>query len=370
MTRRGVHTSTSPGRWVLLVLLAVAGWTGPTLGATARAARSQAGETPDRSWIKHKVVPGERLDDIADRYGVSRKEIIRWNKPLQKKAWIYAGQSLKIYARHVPPPREKITYEVQFGDTWQKIADAHNVRLADLRAWNPKVPRSFRAGAKLTVYTNPTHAPPEEEGDVTVEPLPIIKVRSGGWSVGRPNRGRLVNGVRLPESELYTVRDPDKAWGSSFTILKLQEVIATWRRDSGFEGQLVIGAISRQGGGRFRPHRSHQSGRDVDIRLPRRAGADSKSTNPADIDWRAAWALISTFIETNEVEYIFLDWNRQKRLYNAAKAAGASDELLNKAIQYPRPRKTNNGVVRHADGHVVHIHVRIKCAPASSRCQS
>jgi LysM repeat protein len=361
--RRGKHDFSAHGRWLLALLLAASGW--PLLEASASAA---VGEQ-ERTWVKHKVVPKERLEDIAERYGVTRAEIIRWNKPLQKKAWIYAGQTLKVFARRVPPPREKITYEVQFGDTWQKIADTHGVRVADLRAWNPKVPRAFRAGAKLTVYTNPTHAPPEEEGEAAA-PLPVFKVKPGGWSVGKPNRGRLVNGVQLPESDLYTVRDPAKAWGSSHTVLKLQEVIATWRRDTGFEGPLVIGAISKQGGGRFRPHRSHQSGRDIDIRLPMKSGASSKSSDPGDIDWRATWKLIETFIATGEVQYIFLDWRRQKLLYNAAKAAGASQELLDKAIQYPRPRKTNNGIVRHADGHIVHIHVRIKCAPASSRCES
>jgi murein endopeptidase len=354
-------------RWVLAFLLALGVWS--LDAATANAGRVE--QAAQREWVKHKVVPKERLDDIGERYGVSRAEIIRWNKSLQKKAWIYAGQTLKIHARHVPPPRQKITYEVQFGDTWQKIADTHNVRVSDLRAWNPKVPRSFRAGAKLTVYTNPTHAPAEGggEGEDGVEPLPVFKVKSGGWSVGKPNRGRLVNGVQLPDSDLYTVRDKDKAWGSSHTVLRLMEVIAVWRRDTKYDGQLVIGAISRRNGGRFRPHRSHQSGRDIDIRLPKKAGASAKSSDPADIDWRASWGLVKAFLDTNEIEYIFLDWNRQKRLYNAAKAAGASQELLDKAIQYPRPRKTNNGLVRHADGHVVHIHVRIQCAPASSRCE-
>jgi murein endopeptidase len=350
-----------------VLLLAALGFTPVSSAAAVGAA--QANE--ERQWVKHKVVPKERLDDIAERYGVSRDEIIRWNKTLQKKAWIYAGQTVKVHARHVPPPRQKITYEVQFGDTWQKIADAHNVRVSDLRAWNPKVPKAFRAGAKLIVYTNPTHAPaPEEEGEAGVEPLPVFKVKSGGWSVGKPNRGHLVNGVQLPDSDLYTVRDPDKAWGSSHTILELQKTIATWRRDTGFSGPLVIGAISKKGGGRFKPHRSHQSGRDVDIRLPKKPGADSKSQDPADIDWRAAWGLIKAFIDSGQVDYIFLDWNRQKRLYNAAKAAGATEEVLNKAIQYPRARKTNNGVVRHAEGHTVHIHVRVKCAPSSSRCES
>lgn len=367
------RTSTRP-LWVLVLVLVLGAWCSRPGDAFARSARSAApakGKQTDRRWIEHEVIPHERLDDIAARYGVSRKAIIRWNKRLRKKAWIYAGQTLKIHARRFPPPREKIAYEVQFGDTWQEIADKYDVRVSDLRAWNKKVPRRFKAGTRLTVYTNPMEAlPPEEEGDAGTEPLPTFKVRAGGWSVGKPNRGRLVNGVQLPANDLYTIRDPDKAWGSSHAIEQLQKTIATWRRDTGFAGPLVIGAISRRGGGRFRPHRSHQSGRDVDIRLPKKAGASLRSNDPSDIDWRASWGLVKAFVDSGEVEYIFLDWYRQRRLYRAAKAAGATDEELRRAIQYPRARKTNHGLVRHAKGHVVHIHVRINCAPAASRCQS
>src|SRR5690606_34558977 len=31
-------------------------------------------------WIKHEVIPGERLDDIATRYDVHTASLIRWNK--------------------------------------------------------------------------------------------------------------------------------------------------------------------------------------------------------------------------------------------------------------------------------------------------
>jgi murein endopeptidase len=326
----------------------------------------------ERRWIKHKVIPHERLDEIAGRYGVSRGELVRWNKKkLGPKQWIFTGQVLKVYARKFPPPRERITYQVQFGDTWAGIATKFNVQASDLHAWNKKVPRQFKAGRKITVYTNPSDTPPEEEAELEAEPpVETIQVRAGGLSVGRPNRGRLINGVRLPESDLYSIRDEDKAWGSSHTIEVIQRCLAGFRRATEFAGDVAIGAISKRGGGRFRPHSSHQSGRDVDIRLPKKPGASKKSSSSADIDWRMSWALIQSFIASGEVEYIFLDYNRQKQLYGAAKAAGATRAELAKAIQYPRARKSNNGVVRHAEGHLIHIHVRITCSQGNSRCQS
>ena len=84
------------------------------------------GEDTERPWIKHKVVPRERIEDIEARYGVSKKELVRWNKRLQKKQWIYAGQVLRIKARRTPPPREKISYTVKSRDRWAEIAKAHN----------------------------------------------------------------------------------------------------------------------------------------------------------------------------------------------------------------------------------------------------
>ena len=365
--------------WCLSLLLGLVAGIAP---AQARAGRSADAATPkpkssegeDRRWIKHKVIPYERLDDIAERYGVSRAAIVRWNKSLQKKQWIYAGQTLRIHARRFPPPREKITYEVQFGDSWQEIADRFNVRQDDLRKWNKKVPRRFRAGAKLTVYTNPLEPEPVPGEEAELEggesTLPTFSIRKGGLSVGKPNRGRLVNGVRLPDSDLYTIRDEDKAWGSSHTVEVLMTAIARFRQGAGYDGELVIGAISRQGGGRFRPHRSHQSGRDIDIRLPRKPGASRKDHSPSAIDWRMSWKLIESFVESGEVEYIFLDWSRQRLLYKAALASGASKEQLSKVLQYPRKPKTNNGLVRHAKGHTVHIHVRVACAKGNGRCVS
>lgn len=380
---------------VALGAFALAGWLAITPDAAARqrsaavvadadndAAAPQPGSgRPRITVLQHRVVPYESLEDIAKRYGVTVDELKAWNRILKGKV-LKAGWELKIRARIAPPPRKKITYTVVFGDTWGEIATRFNVPEGDLHRWNPKVARQFRAGQRLTVYTNPKprnvtkvsvkgpDGVPEEEELEDDTALPQFDVPPGGVSIGSPNRGRLSGGVQLPESDLYTVRRPEESWGSSHTILQLQTAIADFRRDSGFRGELLIGAISLENGGRFRPHRSHQSGRDVDIRLPKRAGASRKSDAPSDIDWGASWELIQSFVETGEVEYIFLDYSRQKRLLEAARDAGATASEIEKIIQYPRGRSKNAGVVRHAEGHLIHIHVRIKCPSTQARCES
>ena len=364
---------------LLLLAMSAAGCATPGMwamrsdGAAAEFGAAKGDEDEDgRTWVKHKVVPRERLDDIEARYGVSRKELARWNKALEKKQWIYAGQTLKIYARRVPPPREKITYVVQKGDRWIEIANEYNVREADLRYWNRKVPRAFKVGQELTIYTNPMEVsdPETAEGETPVAKPDKLSIRGNAISVGKPNRGRLQNGVQLPESEHYTLRDPERSYGSSHAVTVIHDAIAAFRLDTGYKGEIKIADLSKKGGGRLRPHGSHQSGRDADIRLPRRRGASKDDSSISAIDWDLSWALVKAFIDSGEIEYIFLETSRQKVLRKAAKRAGATDEELTRAIQYPNARGTNNGFVRHAKGHNVHIHVRIKCVEGNDRCES
>lgn len=336
-------------------------------GVTGLAPSRVAAEETQRRWIKHTIVPGERLDDIAVRYGVTKAQMLRWNKSLRKKQYLYAGRTLKVYARRFPPPRRKITYTIRWGDSWQKIADRYNVRIKDLRRWNKKIPKRFRSGQKLVVYTNPRPAPPRTE---TSGVGPGANVPPGGFSVGRPNRGRLVNGVQLPQSDDYTIRRPELAWGSSKTIRLVVDVLAKFRRETGFTGAVPIGAISKQGGGRLRPHKSHQSGRDVDIGLPRVVGLSARTRPTVEqIDWGATWQLLSAFAETDEVEYIFLERSRQDRLIRAARKMGATAVELDRMFQFRHGRGGRKGLIRHAKGHTIHFHIRFKCADEETGCE-
>lgn len=329
--------------------------------------------TPTRKWITHVVVPRETYDSIGERYGVSRAEIIKWNKKkLGKKQWLYARAKLRINARRFPPPRMKTTYIVQRGDTWGKIGKRFNVSGKDLQAWNPKVPTRFKAGTKLKVYTNPRAPKPSASGGASAAEVAAAKVefevRSGGLSVGRPNRGRLVHGVQLPASDMVKILDKDKVWGTSHTIKHLQEAISTFRSRTGYDKPLTVSSISLRNGGRFRPHGSHQTGRDADVRLPRKGA--TKGEAPSSIDWTMTWHLVKALVDTGEVQYIFISYSRQKYLRRAAASAGATKAELDKIIQYPRKPKTNKGVVRHSPGHTVHLHVRFTCTPGNERCAS
>lgn len=375
-----------PPRRSLLAAVAIfglLGWSAPAAAGDPKKDVSSE-DKPKKKWVRHTIIPGETLSIIAERYGVYRKSLIRWNKLDPDRPRLYSGKTLKVYAEQRPPERVEVTYVVQFGDTWKKIADAQGVEDTDLRRWNLQVPRRFKAGQVLTLWLEPEdleEEPTFEDDGVTPvrtgvskgsdATLPLDKISTRSQSVGTPSRGRISSSVQLPANEkLYSRLRPEEAYASSHMIKTMQLAIGRWRRDSGYTGSLVIAAMSKKGGGRLSPHKSHQSGRDADVRMPVAKGVKgSLAQNMSQVDWAATWGLVHALIETGEMQYIFLSYDRQAKLYKAAKRAGASKEDLAKWIQYPQGNHTNNGIVRHAKGHTSHIHVRVHCGPKESRCQ-
>lgn len=324
----------------------------------------------DPVWQKHTPIPGETLDDIAKRYGVTPSDIGKWNgirvtEPIPSKK-----KYLRIKSDIVPPPRDRVEHLVRRGDTWDSVAKKLGVDVAKLRKFNPRLRDKLEPNGKQKVVA---------WIDLDVSPavalttkLGQIRVRGGGFSIGKPNRGRLVRGVELPDRpDLYTRRKPDEEYGSTHTIVQMLAAFTKFRHESGYKGEVSIGGMSRARGGRFRPHKSHQSGRDVDIRLPLLASAQGKKhPTSADVDWKATWLLMRSFIDTGEVEYIFLDYKLHKRIYKAAREAGVGKEQIDAWLQWPAKSRSNKGVIRHVEGHTSHMHVRIRCAPSEKHCYS
>ncbi|MET0386057.1 MAG: penicillin-insensitive murein endopeptidase [Polyangiales bacterium] len=321
--------------------------------------------SPTAQWITHEIVNGERLDEIAARYAVSVGSILRWNRLDPRRPLFWVGEQLKILTQLPDRARNKYIYIVRPDDTWATIAERFHVDVAALqKLWNPHEQR-LALGHQLTVWVEP---------DLTPEPLPVPKftlkpVPQGAESVGWPDNGRLKQAVQIPENpELYTLRNMDHAYGSTHAIGVLQQSIATFRIRTGYNQPITLWDMSTKRGGRYGPHRSHRTGRDIDIGLPLRADyVPGVSPVQNAVDWVAMWHLVRTFIETGEVRYIFLSRPQQAGLYRAAKACGATHEELDRLIQFPRYEKI--GIVRDAPGHTGHIHVRFLCGPEEADCK-
>lgn len=236
-----------------------------------------------------------------------------------------------------------------------------------MRAYNIKrTGRRLYPGLELDVWRDPMLA---DAVAADTPSGPAAGIRPGGFSVGRPSDGRLVNGVQIPESADYDRRYPGSAWGTSFAVRHLVETLHRWREQSDYGGLLRLGAMSRQRGRRIGGHRSHQSGRDLDIRLPLRKGlADTMSPTPRRADLVAVYALVRAFEASGAVTRIFLDYRLQKRIYKVAKEAGADRRTLRRLIQFPRGSGASRGLLRHSPGHDIHLHVRFACAAYESEC--
>jgi LysM repeat protein len=341
----------------------------------------------DGRWVSYRIIPGDRLNEIAERYRVAVGKLLEWNRLDAEQPVLRVGHELRVFTEAQPTQRERQSYSVRPGDSWSKLAKRFGVEQQRLRTqWNPRV-EALKPGEKLTVWREA--ATPSVTGDApqllamrestgetplrsvqkSSPHLPIIEIPSSGISTGTANRGRLVGGVQLPRNDaLYSIRNPANSWGSSLMIRELQRGVRDFRERTGFDRELVMNDLSRERGGRFRPHRSHTSGRDVDIRLPIRLGV-AKGTIPrlgSQVDWDATWALIQAFADGEQLQYVFLSRSRQQALLEAAKRAGATEAELVRFIQYPRHSRT--AVVRHAHGHTEHIHVRFKCAANETSC--
>jgi hypothetical protein len=320
---------------------------------------------PRRRWIRHRVRPRERLTQIAARYGVLLSDLVEWNnldpnEPTPPRRL----RSLRVLTDRSVPGRLEVRYRAAPGEGWGDIAAKFRVEQPDLRAWNWRHRRPS-PDAVLVLWVDPGIPRTISPGQGPAIPE-TFDVPAGGVSVGRPDRGKLERGVQLPPSELYSRGYPGGLYGSSQTIEVVQRAMAHFRHDTGYEGEIVIGAISRQRGRRFPPHVSHQSGRDIDIRLPLLPGVPAHhDPNPDEIDWAATWGLVRAFVDTERVSIIFLDVDLQRRLYEAARVMGESHESLREVISWPSWKNKRRPIVRHAKGHDGHLHVRVGCAPGA-----
>ncbi|HZV13377.1 MAG TPA: LysM peptidoglycan-binding domain-containing protein, partial [Candidatus Kapabacteria bacterium] len=108
--------------------------------------------------IVHRVRRGETLSFIAARYHVRLSDVRRWNGISRRRNYVPAGIALTLYipgggnTGYASAKNKKwMTYHVRRGDTMAKIADAYDVSVQQLRAWNHG--RQAAQGRNLRIYT-------------------------------------------------------------------------------------------------------------------------------------------------------------------------------------------------------------------------
>lgn len=199
-------------------------------------------------------------------------------------------------------------------------------------------------------------------------------------SVGKASNGYLIEGVRLPDrGEGFVTREVWKARGNRYgtdELVDLVIAVARRMRTQVRDVQLVVADMSGRGGGeRVAFHRSHQSGRDVDLLYYMRDAAGkpfepdamhvfnawARATDGSGItvDVPRTWLLVKELVTAPEaiVQYVFMYEPIAQRLLEHAKAIGEPELLVaraRKALRQP------GDSARHDD----HMHVRVYCSTA------
>ena len=192
----------------------------------------------------------------------------------------------------------------------------------------------------------------------------------GSTSLGGAAQGSLRQGHRLPAGGVgYTRRRRGHHFGTRETIALIQFAGARLVEAYPQTAPLLIGDISRRTGGRLAPHRSHQSGRDVDIALPERTNEARQTFNASlradHIDFEKLWFILDALIASNRVQFVFLDRALLGQLRDEARLAGWSSGDIKGLLGH---QGAGQGLIRHAPGHTCHMHVRFHCPDGDSGC--
>jgi len=218
-------------------------------------------------------------------------------------------------------------------------------------------------------------------GGCFYSPTPLAPGLSG--SVGVPHRGVLTEGVALPHSgEGYRLLRPDAArWGQQRLIDAIRQASADVARQQPGGAPLVVADLSARHGGRIPRHRSHRSGRDVDL-LFYVVTPDGRSIeNPGFVHFQSdglartnvpsqrfvrldvarQWLLVRSLLtsSTAHVQWLFVARWLEALLIEYAIARGEDPELVWRAENVLRQPSDS---ASHDD----HIHMRLACTPAEA----
>lgn len=247
---------------------------------------------------------------------------------------------------------QQVHWTVGEAATIEQIASLWGLRSGDLIALNPTFSYGDHVPAhtRLLVYAFDPDKPSR--------------------SIGRPQSGRLLNAVPFPEGEGWRLRDNRRLyWATAHTIHALTTAFTHFNQHCPGSQDIRVGNLSKRNGGRAKPHRSHTSGRDIDL------GYFAPDESIMHYDWvkvstkhfdaERTWCLMHAMLDTGHVEAIYTD----RRLLPAIKKAAAAHLSPEELDQIFPQRNKSHALIRHWPGHSQHMHVRFTCPPGDHRCR-
>lgn len=220
------------------------------------------------------------------------------------------------------------------------------------------------------------HKPPVKNQSiisfVTPRGQPVtLNVPSDSESIGTPVNGRLANARCMRAEGPGFIHPSNASCGTDETVMLTMFAVGELLRDYPETVPVLIGSLSAPEGGPLKPHKSHQSGRDIDIGLFARGNVAVETFGALDqqeIDFEKTLTLLVNLIATGRVQFIFINYSIQPSFVEAAKAQGYDKEQIDYLFQYPKGKDARQGIIRHANGHTRHAHVRFTCPQSDTRC--
>ena len=181
----------------------------------------------------------------------------------------------------------------------------------------------------------------------------------GSVSLGRPNAGGLFNAVRMPDDPAWKLVDPSHAYGTEETVLSLGLALHAVFEHFPSTEAVSIGHISARSGGHLNPHRSHQSGRDVDVGFYYKGIPNQwyARATPDNLDLERTTFLVRSLVDKTDIEMILIDHSLQAPLEQTLLEQGYNADWTERVFHGGHGRPP---IVRHAPGHATHLHLRFR----------
>ncbi|MEQ1568324.1 MAG: penicillin-insensitive murein endopeptidase [Myxococcota bacterium] len=193
---------------------------------------------------------------------------------------------------------------------------------------------------------------------------------AGAYAQEGPDRDpayRFIANWQLPKQDgLYERWDPNRSWASAHVVSTLQVVAERLALELPLADPLMIGDISRKGGGHMEGHSTHHLGIDVDIGIfmddARQPLGGFVDVEPSRMDLHANWVLIRALMDTEQMAFTLLDQSLIDALRDYVSNTVGLDKASVEAIFPPPTRRLSwsvRNVIRHAPNHKHHFHVRL-----------
>lgn len=193
-------------------------------------------------------------------------------------------------------------------------------------------------------------------------------------SIGAPNRGRIENSAPFPDGEGWLLRGyRPRSYATRQTVKELATSLAEWRERHPDANPVKLGEFSRRGGGRAKPHKSHRTGRDVDIGYvmdePDK-GHRFVAVTDSNLDAAATWGLVHRLLAHGAVDSIFMAQSVQEQLipFAAETMSEAQQRAIFSTLEPDARAKKKKTTIRAWRGHDDHMHVRFACTQADLHC--